>query len=174
MKAGLVIAALMLAATPAWAAMTVTSTNFTDGATLAQAQVYNQGQCNGGNISPALSWSGAPAATKSFVITLYDPEDGDRGWWHWVVFDIPASVTSVPQGGPMPRGATQATNDFGNKGYGGACPPAGSGVHHYQFTVWAIDVNGLPFDETADGGVFKDFLKIHALDHATITPLLQR
>lgn len=172
MKAGLAIAALMLAATPAMAAMTVTSTTFTDGATLAQAQVY--GQCGGGNVSPALAWSGAPAATKSYVITLFDPDAGDRGWWHWIVFDIPATATSVPQGGPMPRDSVQATNDFGNRGYSGACPPTGSGVHHYQFTVWAMDVNGLPFDQTADGGVFKDFLQQHSLDHAVIAPVLQR
>lgn len=172
MKAGLAIAALMLAATPAWAAMTVTSTNFTDGSAVAQAQVY--GQCGGSNVSPALAWSGAPAGTKSYVITLYDPDGGDRGWYHWLVFNIPGATKSVPQGGPMPADAVQATNDFGNKGYGGPCPPTGSGLHHYEFTVWAIDVNGLPFDETADGAVFKDFLKVHALDHATITPTLQR
>jgi Raf kinase inhibitor-like YbhB/YbcL family protein len=166
------IIALMMTATPALAAMTVTSSNFTDGATLAMAQVY--GQCGGSNISPALSWTGAPAATKSYVVTLFDPDAGDRGWWHWIVFDIPASATSAAQGGPMPASAVQATNDFGNRGYGGPCPPAGSGVHHYQFTVWAMDVNGLPFDETADGGVFKDFLQQHSLDHATITPVLQR
>jgi Raf kinase inhibitor-like YbhB/YbcL family protein len=171
MKAGIAIAALMFMATPAFAAMTVTSSNFTDGATLAQAQLY--GQCGGSNISPALSWSGAPAATKSFVITLFDPDSDQRGWWHWIVFNIPASTTAVPQGGPVPADAVQATNDFGNKGYSGACPPPGSGVHHYQFTVWAMDVNGLPFDETADGGVFKDFLQQHGLDHATITPVLQ-
>jgi hypothetical protein len=166
------ITALMLMATPAAAAMTVSSTNFTDGATVAQAQVY--GQCGGGNISPALSWSGASDKTKSYVVTLFDPDAGDRGWWHWIVFDIPASIHSLPQGGPVPENAIEATNDFENKGYSGPCPPAGSGVHHYQFTVWAMDVNGLPFDATADGGVFKDFLTQHSVDHATITPVLQR
>jgi hypothetical protein len=153
-------------------AMDVKSSDFTDGSTLAIAQVY--GKCGGGNISPSLSWSDVPAGTKSFAVTLFDPDARDTGWWHWIAFDIPVSTTSLAKGGPLPADAVEGTNDFGDKGYSGACPPAGSGVHHYQFTVWALSVGKLPFDTTVDGGVINSFLKEHSVGHATITPVLQR
>jgi hypothetical protein len=176
MKAVIALAALALMTAPAIAmaasAMDVKSAEFADGATLATAQVY--GQCGGNNVSPSLAWSGAPAATKSFAVTLFDPDARDTGWWHWIAFDIPVSTTSLPKGGPLPADAVQGTNDFGDKIYDGACPPAGSGVHHYQFTVWAMDAAKLPFDTTVDGGVINSFLKQHSLAHATITPVLQR
>ncbi|HEY1836554.1 MAG TPA: YbhB/YbcL family Raf kinase inhibitor-like protein [Rhizomicrobium sp.] len=169
MLAAALAAALM--GTPVLA-MEVKSGEFTDGATLGNAQVYVK--CGGGDVSPSLSWSGAPAATKSFAVTLFDPDARDMGWWHWIVFDIPGSTTSLPKGGPLPADAVQGTNDFGNKIYSGACPPAGSGVHHYQFTVWAMDSTKLPFDSTVDGGVLGSYLKQHSLAHAAITPVLQR
>jgi Raf kinase inhibitor-like YbhB/YbcL family protein len=173
MKAAITLAALALMAMAAPVmAMEVKSGEFADGATLATAHVY--GKCGGGNISPSLSWSDPPAGTKSYVVTAFDPDARDTGWWHWIVFDIPASTTSLAKGGPMPADAVQGTNDFGDAGYSGACPPPGSGVHHYQFTVWAMDVMKPPFDATVDGGVMNDFLKEHALGHATITPVLQR
>jgi hypothetical protein len=171
MRTAAIFLAAMLMTAPA-IAMDVKSAEFTDGTTLATAQVY--GKCGGGNISPSLTWSGAPAGTKGFAVTLFDPDAGDLGWWHWIVFDIPAGTASLPKGGPMPADAVQGTNDFNEVGYSGACPPAGSGVHHYEFTVWALDVMKPPFDATVDGGVIRSFLKQHALGQARITPVYQR
>src|SRR5262245_51354412 len=94
------------------------------GATLTEAQVFNSFGCTGKNQSPALQWSGAPAGTKSFAVTLYDPDaPTGSGWWHWVVFNIPASTTSLaegagtPDGGQLPAGAAQGRTDFGSPGF---------------------------------------------------------
>jgi len=117
--------------------------------TLANEQVFNRFGCSGKNISPPLRWSGAPAGTKSFAVTVYDPDaPTGSGWWHWVVYDIPASVTELPQstgntGGKLPAGAIQGRTDFGASGYGGPCPPAGDKPHRYIFTVYALKTDKL-------------------------------
>jgi hypothetical protein len=104
--------------------------------------------CGGGNVSPQLSWSGAPPATKSFVVTLFDPDaPTTTGFWHWVVFNIPASVQSLPAGAgsktsPVAKSLSGYT-DFGFSHYGGPCPPNGDAPHHYLFTVFALDVPSL-------------------------------
>jgi Raf kinase inhibitor-like YbhB/YbcL family protein len=123
--------------------------------TLANDQVYNGFGCSGKNISPPLKWSGAPSATKSFALTMYDPDaPTGSGWWHWVVYNIPASVTELPQGagdarGKLPAGAAQGRTDFGTSGYGGPCPPAGDKPHRYVFTLYALKTDKL--DVPADG-----------------------
>jgi len=104
--------------------MTLTSAEVADGSTIKDAQVANVFGCKGGNISPSLSWSGAPSDTKSFAITVYDPDaPTGSGFWHWVMFNIPAATTSLPQGagapGKQPPGTTQVQNDYGTVGYGG-------------------------------------------------------
>jgi len=93
-------------------------------------EIANVFGCEGGNISPSLSWSGAPADTKSFAITVYDPDaPTGSGFWHWVVFNIPSSTTSIPKDAGnekkklMPKGVIQSRTDFGTDGYGGPCPP---------------------------------------------------
>src|SRR5262249_32013324 len=125
------------------------------GATLNEAQVFNSFGCSGKNLSPALQWSGAPAGTKSFAVTLYDPDaPTGSGWWHWVVFNIPASTTSLPEGAGstdgahLPAGAAQGKTDFGAPGFGGACPPPGDKPHRYIFTVYALKTDKL--DASAD------------------------
>ena len=110
--------------------------------------VFNQGGCKGDNVSPALSWSGAPEGTKSFVLTVYDPDaPTGSGFWHWVMFNIPASVTSLAEGagapGKEPPGAVEGNNDYGAPGYGGPCPPKGDRAHRYVFTVYAVKVDKL-------------------------------
>src|ERR1039458_9504651 len=119
------------------AQMTVTSPDIKPGARIADEQVAKGFGCSGGNVSPALSWSGAPQGTKSFALSVYDPDaPTGSGFWHWVMFNIPANVTSLPEGAGTPdkepAGATQIENDYGTVGYGGPCPPKGK-PHHYQF-----------------------------------------
>ena len=123
-------AALLGAETAAAQTMTLTSPDIAPGATIANEQVANVFGCTGGNISPALSWSGAPKDTKSFALSVYDPDaPTGSGFWHWVVFNIPPDVTSLaknagdPKGSAAPKGAVQSRTDFGVPGYGGPCPP---------------------------------------------------
>jgi Raf kinase inhibitor-like YbhB/YbcL family protein len=132
------------AATPASATpIVVTSTTFGAGGALPASTEFNR--CGGGNVSPQLSWTNAPAGTKSFVVTLFDPDaPTSTGYWHWTVFNIPPTVTSLPAGAgstatPVPSSLSGYT-DFGFSHYGGPCPPAGDAPHHYIFSVFALDV----------------------------------
>ena len=137
-------------AAPAAAAFTLSSSDFSHGGKLAEAQVFNGFGCKGGNISPALAWSGAPEGTKSFALMVYDPDaPTGSGWWHWVVYNIPASATSLAAGAGangstlLPAGAVQGRTDFGSSGYGGPCPPQGDHPHRYLFTVFAVSADSL-------------------------------
>lgn len=151
----LVLAAAPIAACSA-GGFTLSSANFADHGTIPTAQVYNRSGCRGGDLSPALHWSGAPAGTKSFAVTIYDP-DAKGGWWHWLVFNIPANITSLAEGAgdansdKLPRGALQGRNDFGSTGYGGPCPPPGDAPHHYQITVYALGTDKLLMNSNATG-----------------------
>jgi Raf kinase inhibitor-like YbhB/YbcL family protein len=136
----------------------LTSPDVKAGAMIADAFVFNAGGCTGGNASPALSWSGAPEGTKSFVLTVYDPDaPTGSGFWHWVMFNIPPTVTSLPQGagasGKAPAGATQIENDYGTVGYGGPCPPKGDKPHRYIFTVYALNTDKLDLPATVHAAV---------------------
>src|SRR3974390_1406738 len=131
---------LMLAANAARAqSMALTSAEIKDGATIAADQVFKGFGCTGNNVSPSLNWSGAPAAAKSFGVSIYDPDaPTGSGWWHWVVFNIPAGTTSLlkgagdPKGKGMPKGAVPSRTDFGADGHGGPCPPTGDQPPHHQ------------------------------------------
>jgi Raf kinase inhibitor-like YbhB/YbcL family protein len=136
---------------------TLTSADIAAGGTLAAAQVFNGFGCTGGNISPALSWRGAPAGTKSFALLMHDPDaPTGSGWWHWLVYNIPAGQNSLPAGAGdpkkslLPAGALQGRTDFGTPGYGGPCPPPGT-PHHYYLRLYALKVERLdvPADATA-------------------------
>lgn len=139
------------------AKLTLTSPDIGQGKTIAAEHVYSGFGCSGKNISPALAWSGAPAGTRSFALMVHDPDaPTGSGFWHWVVYNIPAEVTSLPAdaGNPkktlMPAGAVQGRTDFGTTGYGGPCPPPGK-PHHYHFRLYALKVPKLevPADATA-------------------------
>ena len=126
------------------------SPNIKPNSTLSMDQVFNGFGCTGKNISPALKWSGAPKGTKSFALTIYDPDaPTGSGWWHWVVYDIPADVTGMPEGAgdasgaKLPAGAKQGRTDYGTHAFGGACPPPGDKPHRYIFTVNALKVEKL-------------------------------
>lgn len=159
------------AATPAAASdFGVTSPDFRPGATVATAQVYRGSGCQGGNRSPALGWHGAPEGTRGYAITLFDPDaNAGRGWWHWLVTGIPAEITSLHAGGPLPAGATALHNDFGEAGYGGPCPPPGDTPHHYVLTVYALNTDSLPLDASSDAGHARQVIEQHALAEASIT-----
>ncbi|GBR01049.1 kinase inhibitor [Acetobacter oeni] len=157
-------------------AFTLTSTAFVNGATLPPAQVYSGMGQTGGNLSPPLRWDGAPAGTRSFVVTLYDPDaPTGSGWWHWVVINIPADVASLPEGAGsgkagLPDGALQIRTDFGVAGYGGAAPPPGR-VHRYIFTVTALDVPKLEVPADASPALIGFMLNHHRLSSAQLTAL---
>jgi Raf kinase inhibitor-like YbhB/YbcL family protein len=140
------------------AGFTFASATVKPDSTLTEAQVFNGFGCSGKNISPALSWRGAPVGTKSFAITVYDPDaPTGSGWWHWVVFNIPASTTGLPEGAGaagskvLPVGAVQGRTDFGAPGFGGACPPQGDKPHRYVFTIHALKTDKIevPADASA-------------------------
>jgi hypothetical protein len=137
---------------------TVSSSSFPPGGALGQAQIFHGFGCSGQNISPALAWKGEPRDTRSFAITVYDPDaPTGSGWWHWVVVDIPASVHSLAEGAgasdgkAIPTKAIQMRSDYGTHAYGGPCPPAGDKAHRYIFTVYALKVAHLevPADASA-------------------------
>jgi Raf kinase inhibitor-like YbhB/YbcL family protein len=128
-------------------AFSLTSASFRAGGTVNSPQVFDQDDCKGGSRSPQLTWRDAPPGTRSFAITLFDPDAPGRGWWHWAVAGIPASVASLPENasasGFLRRlGAVEARNDFDIDGYGGPCPPPGK-PHRYVITVYALNTADL-------------------------------
>lgn len=132
------------------------STSFQHDGRLPMQQVFNGFGCEGQNQSPSLEWSGTPKGTKSFVLTAYDPDaPTGSGWWHWVVYNIPADTTGLPVnagtegGASLPGDAKQARTDFGSKAYGGACPPKGDRPHRYIFTLHALNIGHLSVPEDA-------------------------
>lgn len=117
---------------------------------LSMDHVFNGFGCSGKNISPELNWSSAPEGTKSFAVTVYDPDaPTGSGWWHWVVFDIPAKENGLARdaGNSLkslaPKGSIQSSTSFGVAGFGGACPPEGDKPHAYIFTVYALKTDKL-------------------------------
>lgn len=172
-----VLAALCLAGSALSAqGFRVSSTDVEQGKTLKSAQVFNGMGCTGGNTSPALSWTGAPAGTKSFAVTIYDPDaPTGSGWWHWVVYNIPATTTSLPTGAGdasknlLPAGAMQGNTDFGAPGYGGACPPPGDKPHHYFITVYALNVDKIDVPSGASAAYVGFNLHAHEVGKAVLT-----
>ncbi|MFV8784400.1 YbhB/YbcL family Raf kinase inhibitor-like protein [Microbulbifer sp. SA54] len=173
------VAALLLVAgvfLPAMASaeFTVSSSTLETGGRLKAAQVYYGFGCSGENISPQLSWQGAPEGTKSYAVVMHDPDaPTGSGWWHWVVFNIPASVTELPEGAGDPKSglipeAIQSRTDFGSPGYGGACPPQGHGDHRYQFKVFALKVEQLPLDENSPAAMVGYYINANKLAEAQL------
>jgi Raf kinase inhibitor-like YbhB/YbcL family protein len=160
---------------------TITSPDIQDGKAIPLKHAFSGMGCTGDNVSPALAWSGAPAGTKSYALTCYDPDaPTGSGWWHWVVYNIPAKVTALPAGAGdpdrklMPAGAVQGNTDFGDIGYGGPCPPPGDKPHHYHFVVYALDVEkfDIPAGVTAANVGFN--IHFHQLAKAELVALFSR
>lgn len=129
----------------------LTSPTIKSNSTIADQHVFDGFGCTGGNVSPELRWADAPKDTRSFAITVYDPDaPTGSGWWHWLIFNIPPTVSALPagagnpDGSGAPKGAIQSMTDFGRPGFGGPCPPPGSKPHRYIFTVFALRVDRLP------------------------------
>jgi Raf kinase inhibitor-like YbhB/YbcL family protein len=184
--AGLSLLALMMSTVTALAqaddnTMQLTSANFNDGDYLPLDHILSADfgfGCSGGNKSPELSWSGAPDGTKSFSLTVYDPDaPTGSGFWHWVVVNIPPTVTELPldAGNPrannLPRGARQIRTDFGAPGFGGPCPPAGDHPHRYIFTVFAVGTDQLPVNDTTTAAVVGFMLHFSTLAKAELEGL---
>jgi Raf kinase inhibitor-like YbhB/YbcL family protein len=159
----------------------LTSAEVKQGKPIGEEQVFNGFGCTGKNISPSLNWSGAPAGTKSFALTVYDPDaPTGSGFWHWVVFNIPANTTKLAKNAGdlkanlMPAGAVQSRTDFGVPGYGGPCPPKGDKPHHYIFTVYAVDVDHLDGDANTTAAVVGFMLNFHTLAKGRLTGIYGR
>jgi hypothetical protein len=147
MKLSLGISAALLLATAGTASaapFTLTSTSFKSGGNIEQKNAGNIMGCTGESKSPALEWKNAPEGTKSFALLVHDPDapTGGAGFWHWIVYNIPATATSLPEGGPLPAGAVQGNTDMGKPGYVGPCPPPGP-KHHYNFMLYPLKVEKL-------------------------------
>jgi hypothetical protein len=164
--------------------MKMTSTSFKDGDYLGAEHVlsadYGFG-CSGGNRSPHLRWDEAPAGTKSFAVTCFDPDaPTGSGFWHWVVVNIPPGVTELapdagnPASGKLPAGALQVRTDFGKPGYGGPCSPEGDHPHRYLFTVFAVSLDRLPVTADTAAAVVGFYLNFNTLAKASLMGLFKR
>ena len=166
------IIASLIFANAANAKMVLKSNDIAHKQTLSDAQVFNSFGCMGKNISPHLSWEGAPIGTKSYALMVYDPDaPTGSGWWHWVAFNIPKDTNELAQnfGANTNSGnIIQSRTDFGTYGFGGACPPQGDKPHRYQFTIYALGVESLPIDKDASAAMVGFMVRANALDKATI------
>lgn len=162
---------------PSVASFTLTSADVTDGKGLARPQVSGIFGAGGEDVSPQLAWSGFPAGTRSFAVTVFDPDAPTAsGFWHWAVCNIPASVTSLeagagnPEARKLPEGAVTLRNDGGGLRYIGAAPPPGHGPHRYFVCVHAVDVEKLDVDASSSPALLGFNLFGHTLARAFLVP----
>jgi Raf kinase inhibitor-like YbhB/YbcL family protein len=156
------------------------SSEWHDGGSVPKENVFNGAGCGGANISPEFHWSGAPSGTKSFAITIFDldaPTGG--GWWHWVIFNIPGTISELPEGAGnkdskrLLPASVQCRNDYGEPGYGGPCPPPGS-PHRYLVKVYALNVEKLSFGSETPPGKMAKQIETHSIGIAKLMVKLGR
>ncbi len=140
---------------------------------LSTNQVFNGFGCNGKNISPELSWNGESKQTKSFAVTMYDPDaPTGSGWWHWIVYDIPKNIHSLKSNASaarlLPSGSLEGRTDYKTKGFGGACPPKGDKPHRYIITVYALDVMKLPAPKDANPALLGYLINAHTIAKSSL------
>ncbi len=167
---GLVLTGFLVSISWAGGGFRVTSPAFQDGGKIPVK--YVMPGAGGENVSPPLSWEGAPRGTKSFTISCHDPHPVARNWVHWLVINIPATVHSLPEGASrkaMPQGAVELVNSFGFVGYGGPLPPPGTGEHPYVFTVYALKVEKLDLSGQLSLHQFQEAIAPYLLGKAWIT-----
>ena len=162
-------------------AFSLTSSDVAEGATLPTAQVSGIFGAGGEDVSPHLSWSGFPAETASFTVTCFDADaPTGSGFWHWVVYDIPISITTLgtgagdQDGSGLPAGAKQLSNDAGLTGYLGAAPPAGHGPHRYVFAAHALSVENLPITEDVSAAICGFNMFGNTVGRATLTAIYEQ
>ena len=158
------------------AGFTLASPDIKPGSTLSNTYVFNGFGCSGENKSPALKWSGAPKDTKSYAVTVYDPDaPTGSGWWHWVVYNIPADAHELAAGAgtanstALPQGAVQGRTDFGAAAFGGACPPTGDKPHRYVFTVYALKTDKIDAPADASAALIGFMINANKLAKASFT-----
>lgn len=177
LKKTLTVAGLALISSISWAGeFKLSSKTIAPESTLTNAQVFKGFGCEGDNISPQLSWTAGPEGTKSYALTVYDPDaPTGSGWWHWVVYNIPADVTELKtgvgtaDGKLLPAGTQQGRTDFGAKGFGGACPPPGDKPHRYIFTIHALKTDKISVPEDATAALIGFMLNANRLDQDSFT-----
>ncbi|GAA3157474.1 YbhB/YbcL family Raf kinase inhibitor-like protein [Planomonospora alba] len=156
-------------------ALTVASDDVRDGETMSDAHVFDDWGMSGQNISPHLRWSGAPEGTRSYAVTCFDPDaPTGSGFWHWLLYDIPADVTELPRGAGTAdtRFGTHGRNDYSRKEYGGAAPPPGW-PHRYLFAVHALSVEKLGVDADAPPAVIGFNITAGTLARGYIAPVYE-
>lgn len=140
---------------------------------LSKVQEFNGFGCSGENVSPELHWNNAPKGTKSFAITVYDPDaPTGSGWWHWLVVNIDTKTNQIGTGASskhtLPKGAIETMTDYGSAGFGGACPPKGDKAHRYVFTVHALDVDKLDLTPKSDSALVGYMINAHSIQKASL------
>lgn len=157
---------------PAVPAFTVTSNDLSEGQPIDIRHAH--ASAGGQNLSPHLTWSGFPATTRGFVVTCFDPDAPTvSGFWHWVLVDVPATVTELPTDSVLPPGAFCVRNDFGERGYGGPAPPGGDRPHRYYFVVHATDVEHLAVTPDSPPAVVGFNLAFHTVARASLLATFQ-
>ena len=180
-KTNLLLALLITFSTTLFAQKTFTLSSNDLGGEATINEEFDGFGCTGKNQSPHLSWENAPEGTKSFAITMYDPDaPTGSGWWHWVVFDIPQNINELVSGAGStelnlsPKGAIQSITNYGTNGYGGPCPPKGHGIHQYVITVYALKTDTLGLNENTNPAVVGYYLWNNTLAKASIVAYYQR
>ena len=175
------IIGLLLSVSSLLAQKTFTLTSKDLGGQATKTEEFNGFGCSGKNQSPQLSWANAPEGTKSFAITMYDPDaPTGSGFWHWVVFDISSNINElVTNAGNTaanlaPKGAIQSVTNYGAAGFGGPCPPEGHGLHQYVITIHALKTDKLGLDAKADPAIVGYYLWMNTLAKASIVSYYQR
>jgi Raf kinase inhibitor-like YbhB/YbcL family protein len=156
----------------------ITSADVRDGEQMDEVHVFDRWGMTGGNASPQLAWHGFPAGTKSFAVTLFDPDaPTGSGFWHWLLIDVPATVTTLArgagarEGGGIPARSFHVRNDYGEQAYGGPPPPQGDRPHRYIFAVHALDVEKLGIDASASPAIAGFNLTFRTLARGLLVPV---
>ncbi|RZK17797.1 MAG: YbhB/YbcL family Raf kinase inhibitor-like protein [Pedobacter sp.] len=180
-KANLIFVLSLIFSTALFGQKTFTLSSKDLGGQSTKTQEFNGFGCSGENQSPQLSWKNAPEGTKSFAITMYDPDaPTGSGFWHWVVFDIPANTNELVTGAGnaklnlTPKEAIQSLTDYGIKGFGGPCPPEGHGFHQYIITVYALKTDKLGLNDSINPAIVGFNLWNQTLAKASIVAYYRR
>lgn len=180
-KSNIILGLVLILSSTVFAQITFTLSSNDLGGEATINEEFNGFGCTGENKSPQLSWKNAPEGTKSFAVTMYDPDaPTGSGWWHWVVFDIPSKTNELVSGAGdiklnlTPEGTIQSITDYGANGYGGPCPPEGHGLHQYIITVYALKTDKLGLNDSTNSAVVGYYLWNNTLAKASIVTYYKR